>query len=154
MSSSLLAALQAAPGIAKTIGAFDQFLSSRRGNQRALIDELNTNTNLCQFVVAKKVPAATVIADFKTQEFDRLNKEGFGFDSLKRAKIEDYPEIKGTSLASYAGKPTSELITRTYELIKKAQLIVKYTPADPLLGRRVMNISKRLRLLARHIGQR
>lgn len=136
---------------AKAMASFDAFRKGRKGDLRALIDELRENSRLCFHAVSEGANPSRVISKYATTEFDRLNRAGFDFNALKRAKIPKLPGIDGTDLASWPGKTTSQLLESIYEKIKDARSINEFTPENPMLRRRLFNIHKRILLLLRHI---
>ena len=134
----------------KAMASFDAFRKGRRGDARALIAELKENSRLCFHVANDDAELGRVIPKFSTIEFDRLNKSGFDFNALKRAKIPELSGIAGTDLASWPGKTTSQLVESIYEKIKNARSICEFKPESASLRRRLFNIHKRILLLLRH----
>lgn len=151
MFESLLPALQGLITSAKAMASFDAFRKKRVGEARALVEELKENSRLCFRVLDDKVPHNVVIPRFSTKVFDRLNQQGFDFNSLKRAKISSFPGIDKTDLASWPGKRTAELVESIYDKIKELRSLHRFKTAGALQRRRIINIHKRILFLLRHI---
>lgn len=134
--------------------SFSAWLKSSRGDARALIAELKHNLYHLELVVSNDVPLARVIGKLAVTEYTRLSRAGYNFNKLKRARIADYPWLRGTDLAAWAGKDTESLIESIYD--KLDELVIKF----PLAGDsprfrwtvRVNNIRKRILLLLRHVA--
>lgn len=137
---------------AKAMASFNAFLKGRKGDTRALIEELRENSRLCFHVVTGGVEVSRVIPRFTTAEFDRLNKAGFNFNVLKRSRIPDFSGLAGTDLASWHGKTTEELVTNIYDKIKSLRSLHDFQPENATLRRRLLNVHKRILLLLRHAG--
>lgn len=150
MLESVIPAFEGLVTAAKAMASFDAFRKGRRGEVRALIEELKENSRLCFRVVVDGVDHRLVIPRFSTTVFDRLNEAGFDFDSLTRRKIALYPGIERTDLASWPGKSTAELVENIYDKIKELRSMHEFTPEHPLNRRRLVNIHKRILLLLRH----
>lgn len=150
MLESLVTALGGLITATKAMASFDVFLKGRKGDARALIEELKGNSRLCFHVATGGVEASRVVSQFLTVEFDRLNKAGFNFNVLKRSKIPEFSGLAGTDLASWPGKTTDELVTNIYDKIKNLKSMHDYQPESPTLRRRLLNVHKRILLLLRH----
>jgi hypothetical protein len=150
MLESLIAALGGAITTAKAMASFDAFRKGRKGDARALIEELKENSRLCFHVANDGVELSRVIPKFSTIEFDRLNKAGFDFNALKRGKIPEFSGIAQTDLTSWPGKTTGQLVNSIYEKIKNVRSIYEFKPESATLRRRLLNIHKRILLLLRH----
>ncbi|MBL4575562.1 MAG: hypothetical protein JKY51_05620 [Opitutaceae bacterium] len=138
----------------KAMAMFDAVRKGKKGNIRALIEELKNNSRLCFRVVNDGVDHRVVISKFSTSEYDRLNKSGFNFNALKRAKIPAFEGIQETDLASWPGKSTEELIENIYDKIKDLKSRDQFKPDGRLNRRRLINIHKRILLLLRHVRPR
>lgn len=132
------------------MASFNAFRKGRKGDARALIEEMKENSRLCFRSINDGVEVALTIPEFCTAEFDRLNKTGFNFNGLKGGKIASYPGLQTTDLASWSGKTTIELIQNLYDKIKNLKSLHKFKPNHPTLRRRLINIHKRILLLLRH----
>lgn len=150
MLESILPALQGVLTSVKAMASFDAFLKGRRGDIRALVEELKENSRLCFRVVDDGVEPNLVIPRFSTAEYDRLNKAGFNFNALKRDKIPYFPGIELTNLSSWPDKSTSDLVWNIYDKIKNIRSVNEFVPESPQLRRRIINIHKRVLLLLRH----
>lgn len=150
MLESVLPVLQGLLTTVKAMASFDAFRKGRKGDARALIEELKDNSRLCFRSINDDVELALTVPEFTTVEFDRLNKAGFNFNGLKGGRIATYSGIQETDLASWPGKTTSELVQNIYDKIKNLKSLHKFKPSHPTARRRLVNIHKRLLLLLRH----
>lgn len=150
MFDSLVSALGGLLTGTKAMAAFDAFLKRRKGDARALIEELKENSRLCFHVATGGVEASRVIPRLSTVEFDRLNKAGFNFNVLKNSKVPEFSGLAGTDLASWPGKTTEELVKNIYDKIKNLGSMHEYQPQSATLRRRLLNVHKRILLLLRH----
>lgn len=150
MLETFLPALQGLVTTARAMASFDALRKGRKGDIRALIEELKENTRLCFRVLNDKVDPGRVVPRFSTVEFDRLNKAGFNFNALKSQKIPSFVGIEKTDLASWPGKTTADLVENIYDKIKSLKSLHDFKPEDPAIRRRIINIQKRLLLLLRH----
>lgn len=147
---AFIPALEGLVTAAKAMASFDAFRKQRKGDARALAEELKANSRLCFRVVEDGVAATEVVSHFSTAEFDRLNKAGFNFNALNSRRIPDYPGIEQSDLAAWPGKTTARLVDNIYDKIKTLQSIHHFKPEHPQLRRRIINIHKRILLLLRH----
>ena len=124
-----------------------------KGEARALVEELKENSRLCWLVIEENVEVGKIIPELSTVEFDRLNKAGFDFDTLKSRKISKYPQLAKSELASWVGKSTEALIVNIYDKIKHMKTTYKYAPASEKFRwkARIINIQKRILLLVKHL---
>lgn len=152
MLESLVSAFQGLVTAARAMASFDALRKGRKGDVRALIDELRENSRLCFRVVSDGVDHRAVIPRFSTAAFDRLNHAGFDFDTLQPRRIERLPGLAATDLAAWPGKRTSELIENIYEKIKELRSLHEFRPDGAFNRRRLINIHKRILLLLRHAG--
>jgi hypothetical protein len=99
------------------------------------------------------VALSEVVGKLSTAEYDRLLRDGFGFNGLKRRKIKRMPSLDNTDLASWQGKETEELVFAIYDKLKTLIQKHPYTADNPKYrwGVRVQNIRKRIWLLIRHV---
>ena len=100
------------------------------------------------------VPLADVVDKISNDEFQRLSKDGFNFNKLKKGKIPKYNSLKGTDLEKWGGKETEQLIFSIYEKIN--EIVIKFPHVGDnkkyRWGVRVSNIRKRVWLLLRHVS--
>ena len=150
MLESILPALSGLITAAKAMASFDSFRKGRKGDIRALIEELKENSRLCFHVVNDGIDHKLVISKFATTEYDRLNKAGFNFNTLKSTSIPAFPGIEKTDLSSWSGKTTSELVGNIYDKIKDLRSLNDFKPEGQFNRRRLINIHKRILLLLRH----
>ena len=150
MLESFLPALQGLLTTAKAMASFDALRKGRKGDVRALIEELKENTRLCFRVLNDNVDPGRVVPRFSTTEFDRLNKAGFNFNALKSQRIRSFAGIEQSDLASWPGKTTADLVENIYDKIKSLKSLHDFKPDDPTIRRRIINVRKRLLLLLRH----
>lgn len=133
------------------MASFDAFRKGRRGDIRALIEELKENSRLCFRIIDDGVDLGKAVPRLSTTEFDRLNKSGFNFDSLKSSRIRASSGIDKTDLAAWPGKATAELVENIYDKVKNVKSLHEFKPEDPSIKRRIINIHKRLLLLLWHV---
>jgi len=152
MLESILPALQGVITAAKAMASFDAFRKGRKGDVRALVEELKENSRLCFRTLNDGVDHRLTIPKYSTAEFDRMNKMGFNFDALRGQRIPHYEGIEKTDLSSWPGKSTSDLVQNIYDKIKNLRSLHEFKSEHPTIRRRVINIHKRLLLLLRHAG--
>lgn len=150
MFESILPALTGMITTAKAMALFDAFRKGRRGDIRALIEELKENSRLCFHVVNDGIDHKTVISKFSTAEFDRLNRAGFNFNALQSKTIIALSGIEKTDLSSWPGKTTEALVENIYDKIKSLKSAHEFTPCSVTNRRKLLNIHKRILLLLRH----
>jgi hypothetical protein len=152
--------LENIPGILKSIAttysglkAFSDMRAKAKGDARSLIEELKENSRLCWLVIEEDVDVGKIIPQLTSAEFDRLNKAGFNFDTLKPKKIRKYPQLADSELASWVGKSTEALVENIYDKIKQLKTTYKYIPHSEKLRwkTRIINIQKRILLLVKHL---
>ena len=149
------------PGVLESLSAAGSALSAltnwrkkARGDARALIGELKDNLYYLDMVAEDGVALATVVNKLSIDEFKRLSKEGYSFDSLKRQKIANYESLKGTDLSSWVDKSTEELIDSIFEKLNILKIKFPHVAEDSKYrwNVRVDNIRKRIWLLLKHVG--
>jgi uncharacterized protein YjcR len=152
--------LENIPGILKSIAttysglkAFSDMRAKTKGDARSLVEELKENSRLCWLIIEEDVELKTIIPRLSYSEFDRLNKSGFDFDTLKRKKIRKYSQLTHSDLESWAGKSTHALVENIYDKIKNLKTTYKYAPHSKKhkWKTRVINIQKRILLLVKHL---
>ncbi len=138
---------------AKTIDAFKNWRNATARNSWELIEELENNSLQCWTVLDKNVPVGDIVNKLSTAEYDRLRKDNFNFNNIRKRKVYHYKSMQGTDLEFLGGKETKVLITNIYDRIK--DLKKKYPFADDGAKKRwytrVANIQKRILLLLRHV---
>ncbi len=146
-----LAALSAGGSAAKALAVWRR---KSTGDVRSLVEELATNLRYLDLVADDDVTISEVVGNLSTSEYDRLSKEGFGFNSLKRKKIQRMPSLENTDLKSWQGKETEELVFAIYDKIKNLVIKFPYTKNSQKYrwGVRVNNIRKRIWLLLKHMN--
>lgn len=150
MLESLVPALQGLLDTAKAMASFDAFRKARRGDARALVEELKQNSRLCFHVVSDGVDHREVIPRFSTAAFDRLNRAGFDFNTLQPRRIQRMPGLSATDLASWPGKTTAALVENIYDKVKELKSLHEFRPDGAFNRRRLINIHARILLLLRH----
>ncbi len=135
-----------------TLNAFTGWRSKTKGNIRSVIEELKENSRYFWLVIEEDVPIDTVISNLKTVEYDRLSKEGFNFNSLKKEKIPNYASLNETDLSSWQGKETEKLVSNIYDKIKDLKTQYPYSKDSKKIKwkQRIINAQKRILLLLRH----
>jgi hypothetical protein len=145
-----LAAISSVGNAARALAAWRQRTT---GDARSLVDELSNNLRYLDLVAEDDVPISEIAGKLSTSEYDRLLREGFRFNSLKRKKIQRMSSLDNTDLASWQGKETEELVFAIYDKFKTLIVKFPYTSHKPKYrwGVRVNNIRKRIWLLLRHV---
>lgn len=147
----LLKAFDTAAG---TLKAFTGWRSKTKGDVRSIVEELKDNSRYFWLVIEEDVHLDKIVPNLSTIEYDRLSKEGFDFNSLKKAKIGRYASLERTDLSTWQGKETEELVSNIYDKIK--DLKIKYPLAKNskkiLWKQRIKNAQKRILLLLKHAG--
>lgn len=153
MESSIPAALRSLASAGSALGELAAWRRRAQGDTRALVGELRDNLLYLDMVADEGVPLGDVIDKLSVSEYRRLSREGFNFDSLKRARIAADPSLEGTELASWAGKRTGELVESICD--KTNELKIRYPHVGTRSGYRwnvrVNNIRKRIWLLLKHV---
>lgn len=146
-----LKTLSASGSAAKSISSW---WSRSKGDSRTHIGELKNNLLYLDLVANDGVPLADVVDKISNDEFQRLSKDGFNFNKLKKGKIPKYNSLKGTDLEKWCGKETEQLIFSIYEKIN--EIVIKFPHVGDnkkyRWGVRVNNIRKRVWLLLRHVS--
>lgn len=138
----------------KTITAFKTVMKGTKGDTRALLEEIKENAGLCWLVVEKNVSPEKIIKELSSQEYDRLLRTDFNFNSLSRKRIKSYKEIKDTELSVFSGKTTELLLINIYDKLKDIKRIhrVDRNTAGIRWRVRIINLQKRMLLLIRHLA--
>jgi len=153
MDISVPTALQAFSVTGSAARVFTAWGKRAKGDSRALILELRDNLTCLDLVAQDGVSLGDVIEQLSVAEYERLAKDGFNFNSLNRRKIQDFPSLRGTDLASWRNKPTGDLIESIYRKIKDLKICYPHLreSANYRWGVRINNIRKRIWLLLRHV---
>lgn len=153
MDITIPAALKSLANAGAAIKELGQWRKRARGDVRAIAGELKDNLTYLDMVAKDDVPLSDVIEKISVTEYKRLARAGFSFDSLKRGKIKSYASLKGTELASWAGKSTEDLIESIYDKLNELKIRYPHVSAHKRYRWhvRVNNIRKRIWLLLRHI---
>jgi len=132
--------------------AFTGWKSKTKGNVGSVIEELKENSRYLWLVIEENVPIEKVISNLTTKEYDRLLKEGFDFNSLKKKKIEKYASLDGTDLSSWQGKETGKLVSNIYDKVKdlKTKYPLSKNSKRIRWKQRIKNLQKRILLLVKH----
>jgi hypothetical protein len=138
---------------ASTAKVFTELLRGKRGNTRALLEELKENLGLCWLVIERDTDPMKIIPELATSEYDRLLRTDFDFNSLKRKKIQGSQELAESDLSSFIGKETQELVENIYDKIKALKRIHRVAKDNSriLWRRRIINVNKRILLLMQHL---
>ena len=138
----------------KTITAFKAVMKGTKGDTRALLEEIKENAGLCWLVVEKNVSPEKIIKELSSQEYDRLLRTDFNFNSLSRKRIKAYKKIKDTELSGFSGKTTELLLINIYDKLKDIKRIhrVDRNTAGIRWRVRIINLQKRMLLLIRHLA--
>jgi hypothetical protein len=152
MLENIPAVLKSLATAGSALKAFTDMRAKTRGDARAIVEELKENSRLCWMVIEEDVPVEQIIPNLSSAEYDRLNKAGFDFDALKRKKISRQAGLRDTDLASWAGKPTRDLVENIYDKIKNLKTTYRHAPNSEKRRwkTRIFNIQKRILLLLDH----
>jgi hypothetical protein len=137
------------------LSALTAWHKKAKGDARALVSELKQNFHYLDMVVRDGVPFDDVVEKISLAEFERLNREGFNFDSIKRERIRNYPSLKGSELAAWRGKTTTTLVESIYEKLSILKLRYPFVKDSPKYNwpRRILSVRKRILLLIRHVSE-
>lgn len=146
--------LKALGSLSSTLKAFTDWRAKKVGDIRGLIEELKENSRFCWLVLEENIQIEEVIHKLSTSEFDRLNKAGFDFNSLKKEKIQIGGSLGKTDLSSWKGKDTQALVFNIYDKIKDLKAQYPFTKNSKKIQwkKRVRNIQKRILLLLTHVN--
>jgi hypothetical protein len=94
-----------------------------------------------------------MVSELRTEEYDRLLKTNFDFNSLKKQRIFGDERIEKSDLASFLGKETASLVENIYDRIKELKRIYRVDKDNPKVRWRVriINLQKRILLLLWHL---
>jgi len=122
MDLSIPTALRAFSATGAAVKALTAWGKRTRGNQSALILELRDNLIYLDLVAHDGVELAEVVDKLSVDEYKRLSREGFSFNSLKRKKVANLRSLTGTSLAAWKGKTTGNLVESIYIKIRRLKI--------------------------------
>lgn len=139
--------------ISKVIKDINSWLKKQKGDSRALITELKDNLTYLEMVIKHGVEIDEILKDLKTDTYSRLQVEGFSFNNIKNKKIPKLKSLEGSDLASWKGKSTDELVVSIYDKIRDLEASYPKLKNQPNIrwNVRVINITKRIVLLLRHV---
>ena len=138
---------------ASTLKTFRELLKGKKGDTRALLEELKENAGLCWLVMEMDTDPIKIISELRTEEYDRLLKTNFDFNSLKKQRISVDERIGKSDLSSFLGKETAILVENIYDRIKELKRIYRVDRENPKVRWRVriINLQKRILLLLWHL---
>lgn len=152
---SIPTVIQAVASGKNAASAFASWSKKAKGDSRALVLELKNNLTCLDLVANDGISVANVIDQLSTSEYERLAKEGFNFNRLKRTKIADLESLRGTDLTSWRKKTTADLVESIYAKIR--DLKIRYPHVGDRKkyrwGVRINNIRKRIWLLLWHVSK-
>jgi hypothetical protein len=154
MIENIPALLKAFDTAAGALKAFAGWRSKTEGDARSIIEELKENSRYFWLVIEKEASLNEIVDKLSTQEYDRLSKEGFNFNSLKKEEIPNFTSLEKTDLSSWQGKKTNELVLNIYDKVKdlRAKYPLSKNSKKIRWDQRVKNVQKRILLLLRHAG--
>jgi uncharacterized protein (UPF0335 family) len=138
---------------AATTKVFKELIKGKRGDTRALLEELKENLGLCWMVVEQEVDPLKIIPELTTTEYDRILRTEFDFNSLKRKRVQSTQSITNTELAAFIDKKTEDLLENIYDKIKSMKRIYRIDPDNSRIRwrRRIISLQKRMLLLMQHL---
>ena len=153
MVTSIATTLSDLASAAKAAKAIADLLTGKRGDVRALIQEVKHNIDLCWLVLEYDKAPLDVVPMLTTTEYDRLLVTKFDFNQLQGKRIRETPSLAKSDLSHFIGGQTSELIENIYDLIAQMKLLQKEVPDHPKIrwNVRIINLQKRQLLLIRHL---
>lgn len=153
MVDSLTTIFQSLATAASTLQAFRNLIRGKKGDTRALLEEIKENAGLCWLVVERDTHPFRIIPELTTQEYDRLLRTSYNFNALKRSPIRMFPALRNRTLAAFAGKDTAHLLENIYDKTKTLQRMYRVDPDNPRIRWRVriINLQKRILLLLKHL---
>ena len=124
-----------------------------KGDAKMLIGELKDDLTYLDMVAEDGVPLGDVIGKISISEYKRLSGTDYKFNSLKRGRIARHRSLKGSELASWAGKSTEDLVESIYDKLNQLKLRYPHvsTNQNYRWSVRVNNIRKRIWLLLMHV---
>jgi hypothetical protein len=156
MLESISTAISSLSTAASTAQIFKELLKDKRGDVRALLEELKECDGLCRLVSEKGVDPLKVVPELPTTEYDRLLRAGFDFNVLNKRhrKVLKDPHLTDTNLDPYIGKEIAVLVEEgIYDRIKDLKLIYRVDKDNARVDwrRRIRNLHMRILLLLLHL---
>ncbi len=153
MVTSIIELFKALNSLGKTGKAIAEISRNKKGDARALLEEIKTNATLCWMVLEKETPPRKVVPRFETTEYNRLLRSSFNFNKLQRKKITGNASIAQTELKAFIGKETATLVENIYDKIKTLRQMYDIDRDNPKIRWRVriINLQKRMLLLLYHL---
>ena len=138
---------------ASTLKTFRELLKGKKGDTRVFLEELKENAGLSWLVMEMDTDPMKMVDELRTEEYDRLLKTNFDFNSLKKQQISGDERIEKSDLASFLGKETASLVENIYDRIKELKRIYRVDKDNPKVRWRVriINLQKRILLLLWHL---
>lgn len=137
----------------ETARAIQEFLKGKKGDTRALIEELKENLTLCWLVEERGTDPAKVIPELAISDYDRILRKGFNFNLLQKKKIRRSKHLEASDLAFLIGMETEYLLINIYDRIKALLKIYKVDRNNPKIRwrMRIINLHRRMLLLIKHL---
>lgn len=153
MTESIVVIFKTLATAAKTLEAFKALLRGKKGDTRALLEEIKGNARLCWLVIERDTAPLKIVPELATTEYDRILRTAFRFNSIKRKKVQSFKELEESELSSFIGKETADLIENIYDKIKALKQIYRVDRNNPKIRwrRRVISLQKRILLLMKHL---
>lgn len=153
MNISIPSALQSLATAGSAAKALTTWWKRAKGDSRSLVSELKDNLIYLDMVADDGVELSEVIDRISVEEYRRLARDGFNFNTLKRGRIDNYPSLEGSDLAAWRGKETEELIESIYEKLNDLKIRYPHVKKSQKYRWRIRvnNIRKRIWLLLRHV---
>ena len=153
MIESIAAIFSGLSSATSTARVFREILRGKKGDTRALLEEVKENLGLCWMVVERDTDPIKIIPELAHSEYDRLLRTGFNFDSLQRKRIQASQRLAESDLSSFIDKQTKDLVENIYDKIKTLKRIYRVDKGNPRIRwrRRIVNVQKRMLLLMEHL---
>ncbi len=137
----------------ETARAITELLKGKKGDTRALIEELKRNLTLCWLVVERGTDPQKAIPELAISEYDRILKTDYKFNTLQKKKIRRSKQLEASDLAFLIGKKTEYLLINIYDKIKDLRQIYKVDRDNPKIRWRMrfINLHIRMLLLIKHL---
>lgn len=146
--------LEALDTATSALKAFTGWRSKTRGDARVIVEELKENSRYLWLVIEEDILFDDVVGKLSTSEYDRLLRERFDFNTLKRKRVASYSSLDGTDLSSWKEKHTSELVSNIYDKLKDLKTKYPHSKNSKTIRweQRIRNVQKRILLLLRHVS--
>ncbi len=154
MIESITAVFKTLSTAAGTLKAFKELIKNNRGNSRALLEEIKENAGLCWLVAERGTDPLKIVPELATDEFNKIIRTEFQFNSMKRRKIKSNVFLEQAGLASFKGKNTEYLVENIYDRIKELKRIYRVDKNNQRIRwkTRIFNLQKRMLLLIIHLS--